>query len=151
MTRMVTPAARKRKVSIYRECSDQKALVRWFRLNHPDLTELLTIASFGENVGPKTMSRLKAMGLTAGYPDLFLAVPKRVTVEHVISGPNGPKIVKQDIFHGGLFLELKTEKGLVSEHQFIIHEKLRDKNYVVHVCRSWDDAKESIEDYLNIE
>ena len=57
------------------EQQHQEALVKWFRLQYPRYKDLLTLASFGEDVGPRRMAALKRMGLVPGHPDLVLFVP----------------------------------------------------------------------------
>lgn len=110
------------------EESTQKILVSWFRRFHRSLADYLTLASWGENIGARRMAQVKAMGLTPGYPDLFLALPT----------PH----------HGGLYIEMKTKTGTVSKVQKVIHEKLRSQSYKVEICRSYEEAVAVIEDYL---
>lgn len=61
---------------------------------------------------------MKAAGLTPGAPDL------------ICIGPEGRVA----------FLEVKAPKGVVSERQADVHERLRRKGHVVAVVRSQDDA-----------
>ena len=76
-----------------------------------------------------TGARLKAEGVRAGGPDMFLAVPRQ----------NAP----------GLFLELKKQKGgRVSENQNPMHEALSQAGYPVCICRGWDEAKRAIDGYI---
>ena len=71
---------------------------------------------------------LKGEGVRAGVPDLFLAVAR-----------GG--------YHG-LFLELKTEKGRISEAQLEMHARLAKQRYFVAVPRSVGEALEVIQQYL---
>ena len=114
------------------EEANQVAFVRWFRYQYPALAPLLTLGSFGENVGPKRMNRLKQMGLTPGYPDLILYWPKEV----------------RDRQYCGLFIEMKTKTGRVSEVQANIHFILQ-RNYIVTVAHSFDEARDIITEYLS--
>lgn len=109
----------------------QVTFVTWFRWTYPRYADLLTLGSFGENVGERRMRRLKEMGLTPGYPDLVLYVAKPY----------------EGFWKGGLFIEMKTQKGRVSETQKAIHEAL-SRQYVVRVARNFDEAQEHIIDYL---
>ena len=70
----------------------------------------------------------KLMGYLAGWPDLTFAVAK----------------------HGyyGLFIELKTETGKISTDQQVILKALNDSGYKAIVCRSAEQAIESITKYL---
>jgi hypothetical protein len=119
------------------EEQDQVAFVGWFRLQYPKLSKLLTLGSFGEDIGPIRMNRLKQMGLTPGYPDLVLHLA------YYKKHPDG-----QIEFSAGLFIEMKTKIGVVSESQKEIHELLRRAYYVVEVARDWDEAKEIVKRYI---
>lgn len=110
----------------------QVAFVQWFRIYRPEYAKLLTLGSFGENVGERRMARLKQMGLTPGFPDLFLAVP-----------------VNNDLpTHFGLYIEMKKKGGKVSAIQKEIHELLRAHGYAVHVAYDWDEAVTFVKEYL---
>lgn len=54
-------------------------------------------------------SRLKALGIVSGIPDLVLCFPKGRTV----------------------FIELKTEKGRKSETQYLVHDRLSKMEFPV--------------------
>ena len=110
----------------------QVAFVAWFRYQYPRYAKLLTLGSFGENIGEKRMARLKQMGLTPGYPDIMLNVCKPY----------------DGFWKGGLFIEMKTKEGRVSDTQKEIHELL-SRQYVVKTARSFEEAQEAINDYLN--
>ena len=127
----------------------QVALVDWFRKQYPKYANLLTLGSIGENVGSRRMARLKQMGLTPGYPDLFFALPKKI--EHHKFDRHLGEGIKEFIeveFFAGLFIEMKSEKGIVSSHQKEIHELLRKHHYKVEVAYDWEEAKQIIENYL---
>lgn len=128
------------------EQQHQVAFVAWFRKTFPDYAKLLTIASFGENVGEMRMAMLKGMGLTPGYPDLFLALPKMI--RHIVKDGELEKVVSADFF-AGLYIEMKTEKGTVTPKQRDIHALLRQYNYKVEVCRSFEEAKDAVDFYIS--
>lgn len=113
----------------------QEAVVEWFELNFKNFRKYLNIASFGENVGKKRMFALKLMGLTPGWPDLFLAIPKRIS-------PNHPMIA------AGLFIEMKRPNGRLMQRQKEIHDLLRSTGYQVKTCYCADDAIKVFSDYL---
>jgi hypothetical protein len=79
------------------------------------------------------MSRLKQMGLTAGYPDLMLCIPKAI----------------DGWWMSGLFIEMKSPKGRPTAQQLEIHNKLKERGYVVKIAYGFDEAKECIEKYLS--
>jgi hypothetical protein len=124
----------------------QVAFVQWFRAQYPRYADLLTIASFGENVGARRMGRLKQMGLTAGYPDLVLYLPKRT--EHYRYSRFGRPEEWTVEFIAGLFIEMKSKDGIIGNHQHEIHEKLRKYHYKVEVAYNWDEAKLIISEYF---
>ena len=64
-----------------------------------------------------TATRLKAEGVTAGVPDLFVAD------------------------FGGFFLEVKTNAGSLSRAQREMSAGLALRGYLVHTVRSPDDAR----------
>lgn len=125
----------------------QVQLVHWFRFQYPRYAELLTLGSFGENVGARRMKRLKQMGLSPGFPDLFLAVPRANSITLEIDGKIEVLYFERDLYTG-LFLELKTKTGRVSKEQLEKHNLLRTQGYRVEVVRSLDAGMEVFNDYL---
>ena len=78
----------------------------------------------------RTAARLKAEGVLAGVPDIFLAAPR------------GP-------FHG-LFVEMKRASGgTVSKPQKLVMARLQAAGYACRVCRGFADARAAVEEYLN--
>lgn len=76
--------------------------------------------------------RLRAEGVVAGVPDLFLAYA---------SGP----------YHG-LFIEMKRgKKGRVEEHQSDMHVVLETQGYCVLVCRTLEEFIQSVTWYFEQE
>lgn len=78
----------------------------------------------------KTGIRMKKTGLKPGIPDIFLPVGR-------------------GMYHG-LFIEMKSERGAVPNHQREWHVKLRDQGYKVDVCRGCDPAIAVITQYLQM-
>lgn len=106
----------------------QKLVVAWFRLQHPDLAPLFFAIPNGGARNKATAARLKAEGVQAGVPDLFLAVPHGVAA--------------------GLFVEMKTATGRTTPVQRTMHAALRASGYHVRVAHGYDDAKNAITHYL---
>lgn len=79
----------------------------------------------------KTAIRMKKTGTKAGVPDMFLPVAR-----------NG--------YHG-LFIELKSMKGVVQKNQKEWHINLREQGYQVNVCRGCEEAVKTIKEYLHEE
>ncbi len=106
----------------------QKAVVKYFQLKknclfwHTPNGELRTI---------KTGRKLKSMGVVPGVPDLFFAHPKMP-------------------WSAGLFVELKSKKGKLTENQKKIALKLSNNNYTVAVCDCFDNCVDLVNAYLEI-
>lgn len=117
----------------HRESAMQREIVATFDRIHGGLGVLHAHLLFAiPNGGKRTRIEaciLKGEGVRAGVPDLFLAVAR-----------GG--------YHG-LFLELKTEKGRISEAQLEMHARLAKQHYFVAVPRSVGEAVEIIGKYLN--
>ena len=105
----------------------QIELVEWLKHEYP--SALFTIAPSGMKLPISVAVKLKRMGYKAGTPDIMIFEPAR-------------------LFHG-LFIELKTAKGVVSKHQKDYLVALRQRDYKAEVCWSVDEAKEMIKDYFN--
>lgn len=114
----------------HEESKLQQACVKWFRLQYPMYARLLFAIPNGGARNEITGSLLKAEGVVAGVPDLFLAVGRDVLAEH------------------GLFIEMKAPNGKVTPRQAEMHKLLTAQGYEVVVCYSFDDFKQAIEDYL---
>lgn len=109
------------------EHDEQKALIKWARGKGIDL--LFAIP----NGGYRSMSvakKLKAEGVMPGIPDLQLAIPR-----------NG--------YHG-LFIEMKSMKGVVSKLQKAWITALNAQGYKAVICRGFEEGKATIKDYLTV-
>lgn len=104
----------------------QAACVRWCRLAHPSV--LIFAIPNGGARDVVTGAVLKAEGVVAGVPDLFLA--------------------SRQCGRGGLWIEMKTETGRVSEAQKDIHGRLVAAGYAVEVCRTFDGFRRAVDAYL---
>ena len=121
------------------ESAEQKKIVQWWHLacRRYKLPEKILFAiPNGGRRDAITGARLKAEGVRAGVPDLFLAHPNS----------RGSC---------GLFLELKqgkgSDKGQLSEAQKECLFELNKQGYAVCVPYGFDEAKKYIEDYLEEE
>lgn len=113
------------------ESAEQSSVIAWFFLQHPELSDLLVHIPNGQNVGTATGARLKRMGLRAGFPDLFLYVPRGT-------------------WHG-MAIEMKTTTGRPSVLQLKYQKLLTEQGYLSAVCYGFDDARELINKYLNLQ
>lgn len=114
------------------EYDNQKAVVKWFRMQYPELEKLLVSYPAGMNLSISQRIKARDTGLTAGVPDLILFVPK---------------IIKNKFFPL-LFIEMKAEKGKLSEVQKDYHRRLKSQGYTIVVSYSCEDAMKSIKSYL---
>lgn len=113
------------------EHDEQAALFQWAALHEgtePRLRLLFAIPNGGHR-SKATAGKLKAEGVKAGVPDVFLPVKRGLL--------------------GGLFIELKRVRGgSTASNQFAWHVALRVEGYVVAVCRGWVEAARDICEYL---
>ncbi|HEY5588396.1 MAG TPA: VRR-NUC domain-containing protein [Candidatus Paceibacterota bacterium] len=101
--------------------------VKYFRLQYP--TVLIFAIPNGGSRNIITASILKREGVISGIPDLFIA--------------------HGTIFCNGLFIEMKQGKGKLTDNQTEVIKKLRENNYKVEVCYSFDEFKIIVDEYLN--
>lgn len=107
----------------------QVECVKWFRYAYP--TSLIYAIPNGGLRNIKTAAALKAEGVTAGIPDLFVASAK-------------------GCFHG-CYVEMKNGKrGVVSELQKEKMEQLSAEGYKCYVCRSFEEFTNDINEYMTL-
>ena len=106
----------------------QSAFFQWWDLHHR--SPLCWAIPNGGKRHIGVARKLKTEGVRSGVPDVFIAIPA-------------------GIWHG-LFLEFKTRTGQISASQKIYHQALTEQNYRVLVVRSFEEAVDSVEKYLNI-
>ena len=116
------------------ESVEQTRLFQWAKMQsaaYPEIGLLFHIPNGGKRYAA-TAKRLKAEGVKAGVPDLFLPVARGG--EH------------------GLFIELKKEHGnKATEKQNEWLDALRKQGYTAAVCYGWYEAARLIYLYLGIE
>ncbi|MGN6205965.1 VRR-NUC domain-containing protein [Humibacter sp.] len=118
------------------EHQEQSLLFQWIALEtprHPELGLCFAVPNFAGFHGSQVArmrsgSRAKAEGRKKGVPDICLPVPRGA-------------------FHG-LFIELKAKGGRPSPEQRQWLQALREQGYAAHLCVGWDDARQTITDYL---
>ena len=110
------------------EDDEQRQLIQWCKTD-PRLQFLFHIPN--ENTaGIKWGIRNRQLGVKSGVPDLFLPIP---------AGK----------YHG-LFVEMKTKIGSLSENQKKWLSALDAFGYMTVVAHGWEDARCRILDYLNL-
>ncbi len=110
----------------------QAEIVRWSYAetkNQPDLW-LLHHCPNGGFRGMQAGMRFKALGVKAGVPDVVLPVPRGK--------------------YYGLWIEVKTATGKVSDSQKEWHERLTKIGHFVVVIRTAEEGIETIKQYLNL-
>lgn len=121
----------------HEESNQQKALLTWSRsvsAGNGKLHDYIIAIPNGSHLAgtkiqrAKKMKTAKAEGLKVGTPDLFIAIPAGGW--------------------GGLWIEMKSEKGKPSENQLIMIDRLSKVGYKCEICYGWIQAKECIEIYL---
>lgn len=113
------------------ESQIQILIFDWVELHkhkYPELELLYHIPNGGyRNIA--TAKRLKAEGVKPGVPDLCLPVAKGI--------------------YNGLYIELKTNKGRLSENQKKWLESLQNQGYYAVVAYSFDQAIGLLKSYIN--
>ena len=102
--------------------------VNWYRHEYPQYANLLFSIPNGGLRSYKTARTMKAEGIRAGVSDLFLMM------KH-------PK-------HNGLWIEMKSEKGVVSSEQKDFHQDAINNGFAVAVCRNIFEFKKTIKKYF---
>jgi len=110
----------------HEEHQNQVALIKWWASQHHPAILFAIPNAAQRSVGLAAF--MKAEGLVAGVPDLFFAWP---TAQY-----------------GGLFIEMKTGTGRLTESQKLVIPRLEAAGYKVVVARGWKEAAEAIKEYL---
>ena len=125
-------AAHTRKRPTDEEHRIQCECVRWFSLQYPRLHGRLFAVPNGGRRDATTAAKLKAEGVVAGVADLIL--------------------LKSNRDYGALLIEMKTLKGRQRDSQKAWQNIVcADSEYKYVVCRSFDDFKREVDDYLKNE
>ena len=114
----------------HNESRVQRASVRWFRLQYPELSYLLFSVPNGIYTTEVQGRIAKEEGMVAGVSDLLLLHP---------SGDGA--------FHG-LCIEFKTPKGRQSDNQIRWQHEVEKAGYKYVVVRSFDDFLREIASFL---
>lgn len=122
-------AAHTRKRPSDEEHRIQCTCVRWFSLQYPKLRGRLFAVPNGGRRDATTAAKLKAEGVVAGVADLIL--------------------LKKKSNYGALLIEMKTLKGRQQDSQKKWQNTVcADGEYKYVVCRSFDDFRREVNDYL---
>lgn len=120
-----------KKVRRQPELEEQAALIEWADKTVIDGIRigdyLIHIPNEGKR-GPKAARDVKRLGLIAGVPDLFLALPREG--------------------YAGLWIEMKSTEGIETKEQKDWRNNLCSAGYKSSVCFGYDMAVQCITDYL---
>lgn len=125
--------AKVKKVKHMTEHEEQVALFKVMKLHekqYPGL-ELAYAIPNGGHRHPAVAAKLKAEGVKAGVPDLFIPVPRGNA--------------------HGLYVELKAKGGTVSDAQRTMMAVLSKQGYACIVAYGWESAWGEIEAYMKSE
>lgn len=117
---------------LHTEFYHQCALIDWWHFNCRKfgVPERLLHHSPQEGIRSKiTGHHLKRIGMRPGFPDLMLYVQRG--------------------HYGGMAIEMKAENGRATKEQNEFLEDLKAQGYATYICRSWEDARNKIVDYLS--
>jgi hypothetical protein len=115
------------------ERDEQSLLIEWCDMMSariPGLNMIYHIPNGGSR-NKAEAANLKKQGVRPGVPDLCLPIASRG-------------------YHG-LYIEMKTKDGVTSKDQKDWIMSLREQGYAAKVCRGFEDAKEFICKYLEVE
>lgn len=129
MTIIETPPQPTRRTRKQLEAKLQSECFIWCHNEHPETRGLLFhVENERSNGSVIDGARRRAMGLTPGVSDLIMLMARRN-------------------FHG-LLIEMKTEDGYQSKVQIEWQKRVEAQGYKYVVCRSFEQFKQIVEDYL---
>lgn len=111
------------------EHAEQCNVISWFRIQYPHLRNRLFAIPNGGMRNLIVAKKLKAEGVLPGVADLFL--------------------MHANIIYHGLFIEMKTLKGVQSQHQKEFQKEAINAGYCYHVAHGFYDARDFINFYLD--
>jgi len=106
----------------------QEAVINYIKAQYPRL--LYCASAGGVRTSMKQAVKMKKTGYVKGFPDIFIYNAK------------GPFF--------GLAIEMKTAKGVMSQSQKDWQAKLINNGYHAVTCKSFDEAKQVIDEYLSL-
>ena len=107
---------------------EQKLFFDWLKLAKPMARALTFAIPNGGKRDELVGFILKQQGVTAGVPDVYMAVPTD--------------------FYPGLFIEFKYGSNKLTGVQQVFIARLREAGYRVDVCYSFEEARNVVLEYL---
>ena len=111
------------------EVGSQKAFIHWLTYQYPTVKRVTFAIPNGGRRTPAEGAHLRALGLTAGIPDVFMSIAAQG-------------------YHG-LYIEMKRKDGVLQPVQEEAIRNLRTEGYKCVVCHSTTEALDEVKDYLN--
>lgn len=115
------------------ESAHQAQVMEWsrwaYKMGKYPMLSMLHCSLNGVKLSATQARIAKAQGMLSGVPDLFLPLPK-----------NG---------HHGLYIEMKSEKGRLTENQQWFLSNAESLGYKTAVCYSAKEAIDAIEAYYS--
>ena len=108
------------------EAGLQVSVIQYLKSAYPG--KLYCASAGGMFTSMKQAIKMKATGYVKGFPDLQICEPN-------------------EKYHG-LFIELKTSKGVASKEQKEWRVALLNRGYYASICKGFDEAKEVIDGYF---
>lgn len=105
----------------------QTNCMKWLELQYPAIYPWMHHSPNGGRRNAREGARFKAMGVKAGFPDLFCPIS---------SGG-----------HKGLFIEMKTATGRLTPLQKAWRLAVLSFGFIHHVCRSFTQFQDIINEY----
>lgn len=106
------------------------ALIDWVNLQ-PSIRDIFIHIPNERRCTPREGWILKRKGVKAGVSDFLLPMPNKAETHH------------------GLWLELKSVKGSLTEMQYRWLILMRDQNYKAEVAHGFEEAKNIILEYIS--
>lgn len=110
------------------ESQIQHACLEWFRMQYPGLALLMFAVPNGGKRDARTGAQMRYEGCVRGVADLILLVPKKG--------------------YASLCIEMKTPKGVQSEHQRTWQRAAEQYRNRYVVCRSLEEFMNEVNSYL---
>ena len=104
----------------------QSEVIKYIKLQYPNVRYCASLG--GIYTGPRQAAKAKRTGYSRGFPDLQ------------ITEARGGKF--------GLFIELKTEKGVATQAQKKWIKDLTLKGYYARICKGLDETLSVIDEYM---
>lgn len=115
-------------LSLGEEGKHQAGVMRYLAFQYPAAYAVACASAGGLHTSKAQGVKMKAMGYRAGFPDLVILYPTKK-------------------YHG-LMIEMKAPGRYATPEQKEWIQRLNDRGYMATVCKSFDEAKAVIDDYM---